>query len=120
MKRKVISLLWMSLVCQPVFTVSSLGCAESEISSAGSESVFLPVIDEYRAAIHDPHYDSNFKDSFFSYEWRDYVDNPHSEPAYSLIVNCTPESGHGTLQLPCIVDSESATWTGKVHDIPTL
>ena len=35
-------------------------------------------------------------------------------------LNCTPESGHGILQLPCIVDSESATWTGKVHDIPTL
>jgi hypothetical protein len=35
-------------------------------------------------------------------------------------LNCTLESGHGNLQLPCIVDSESATWTGKVHDIPTL
>jgi hypothetical protein len=38
----------------------------------------------------------------------------------TLGLNCTPESGHGILQLPCIVDSESATWTGKVHDIPTL
>ena len=35
-------------------------------------------------------------------------------------VNCTPESGHKILQLPWIVDSESATWTSKVHDTPTL
>ena len=85
MKRKAITFLWMSISCLLVFTVLSLGYAESEISSADSASVFISVIDEFRAAIHDPHYDSNFKDSFFSYEWRDYVDNPQSEPAYALI-----------------------------------
>lgn len=35
-------------------------------------------------------------------------------------LNYTPESGHGILQLPRIEDSESATWTSKVHDVPTL
>ena len=35
-------------------------------------------------------------------------------------LNCTLESGHKILQLPWIVDSESATWTSKVHDTPTL
>ena len=65
MKRKAIVFLWMSISCLLVFTVLSLDYAESEISSADSASVFFSVIDEFRAAIHDPHYDSNFKDSFF-------------------------------------------------------
>ena len=85
MKRNTITLLWMSLTCMLVFTASSIGYSESEISSVYSASVFMPVIEEYRVAIHDPHYDSDFEDSFFSYEWRDYVDNPQSEPAYALI-----------------------------------
>jgi hypothetical protein len=58
MKRKAITFLWMSISCLLVFTVLSLGYAESEISSADSASVFISVIDEFRAAIHDPHYDS--------------------------------------------------------------
>ena len=73
MKRKAIVFLWMSISCLLAFTVLSLGYAESEISSADSASVFFSVVDEFRAAIHDPHYDSKFKDSFFSYEWRDYL-----------------------------------------------
>ena len=85
MRRRALTFLWMSIICLLAFSVSSLSCAESEINSADRASVFIPVIEEYRAAIHDPHYDSNFKDSFFSYEWRDYVDNPQSEPAYALI-----------------------------------
>ena len=59
MKRKAITFLWMSISCLLAFTVLSLGYAESEISSADSASVFFSVIDEFRAAIHDPHYDSS-------------------------------------------------------------
>ena len=60
------------------------GGAENGIGPAAAEERFSAVIEEYRAAIHDPHYDSAFKDTFFSYEWRDYVDDPRSEPAYAI------------------------------------
>ena len=103
MKRKAIVFLWMSISCLLAFTVLSLGYAESEISSADSASVFFSVIDEFRAAIHDPHYDSNFKDSFFSYEWRDYVDNPQSEPAYALIDVDNQEMMQATAEDPADV-----------------
>ena len=65
MNRNAVILLLMSLTCLLVFTVSSIGCSESEFSSVDNTSVFMPIIEEYRAVIHDPHYDSDFKDSFF-------------------------------------------------------
>ena len=61
------------------------GETDTAASPAGGVADYAYVILEYRAAIHDPHYDSDFRDTFFSYEWRDYVDDPRSEPAYALI-----------------------------------
>ena len=57
MRRRALTFLWMSIICLLAFSVSSLSCAESEINSADRASVFIPVIEEYRAAIHDPHED---------------------------------------------------------------
>ncbi len=80
-----------AMVLSLLFCIVIRGGAESENDPAEAEKRFSAIIEEYRAAIHDPHYDSVFKDTFFSYEWRDYVDDPQSEPAYAIVsVNGQP------------------------------
>jgi len=85
MKRKARAFGGMIIACLMLFAAVSSGYAESGISSSDSASDFTFVIEEFRHAIHDPHYDSDFEDTFSSYEWRDYADDPQSEPAYALV-----------------------------------
>lgn len=64
----------------------SVCCSEEYLAAREKErQLFEQVIEEYRTAIRDPHYDSDFTDTFTSCEWRDYADDPRSQPAYALV-----------------------------------
>ena len=76
--------LWIPLLLLS-FLISSLSQAQAENSIVPEDLPLLrQVIEEYRLAIHDPHYDSTFTDTFVSPAWRSYADDPRSEPAYAI------------------------------------